>query len=277
MPHWRLILNGKSAGDQTLRAAVRAHAHGGRPQRARDLGSRRRRALRGRGDRRRRRYVVAAGGDGTLSGVAGTLAHAPTMRSRLPSLALVPMGTANDFAVAAGIPEDPGEALALAQRPPRSRSTCCTSTGRRRNPLVRQPRQWRIRHPGHRRDRRGPEEDARRLGLPDHRASPSSAGSTRSTRASSAPDSSGQGDFIALGIGNGRQAGGGQVLCPDALIDDGLLELTIVPQLSPARSAATRRAARWIGSVRKAVGRPALPLSAGWRARARLPHLLRGL
>ncbi len=40
-----------------------------------------------------------------------------------------------------------------------------------------------------------------------------------------------EGDFIALGVGNGRQAGAGQVLCPDALIDDGRLDLTIVPQL----------------------------------------------
>jgi lipid kinase YegS len=39
------------------------------------------------------------------------------------------------------------------------------------------------------------------------------------------------GDFIALGIGNGRQAGGGQALCPDALVDDGLLDVTIVPTL----------------------------------------------
>ena len=31
------------------------------------------------------------------------------------------------------------------------------------------------------------------------------------------PDFSWEGDFIALGIGNGRQAGGGQALCPDAL------------------------------------------------------------
>ena len=40
-----------------------------------------------------------------------------------------------------------------------------------------------------------------------------------------------EGDFIALAIGNGRQAGGGQALCPRALIDDGLLDLTIVPPL----------------------------------------------
>src|SRR5690606_19830721 len=45
------------------------------------------------------------------------------------------------------------------------------------------------------------------------------------------PDFAWSGDFIALGIGNGRQAGGGQALCPDALADDGLLDLTIVPTL----------------------------------------------
>ena len=39
------------------------------------------------------------------------------------------------------------------------------------------------------------------------------------------------GAFIALGIGNGRQAGGGQALCPDALVDDGRLDVTIVPPL----------------------------------------------
>ena len=46
------------------------------------------------------------------------------------------------------------------------------------------------------------------------------------------PDFAWEGDLIALGIGNGRQAGGGQALCPDALVDDGQLDLTIVPDLS---------------------------------------------
>jgi diacylglycerol kinase family enzyme len=40
-----------------------------------------------------------------------------------------------------------------------------------------------------------------------------------------------QGHFLALAIGNGRQAGGGIPLCPDALIDDGLLDLTILPAM----------------------------------------------
>ena len=43
-----------------------------------------------------------------------------------------------------------------------------------------------------------------------------------------------QGHFLALAIGNGRQAGGGIPLCPDALIDDGLLDLTILPAMDHA-------------------------------------------
>ena len=43
-----------------------------------------------------------------------------------------------------------------------------------------------------------------------------------------------EGRFLALAIGNGRQAGGGVPLCPDALIDDGLLDLMILPELKHA-------------------------------------------
>lgn len=37
-----------------------------------------------------------------------------------------------------------------------------------------------------------------------------------------------EGRFLALAVGNGRQAGGGLPLCPDAFIDDGNLDLMIV-------------------------------------------------
>src|SRR5277367_6030742 len=40
-----------------------------------------------------------------------------------------------------------------------------------------------------------------------------------------------EGAFTALAIGNGRQAGGGIQLCPDATINDGLLDLMIMPHL----------------------------------------------
>jgi lipid kinase YegS len=43
-----------------------------------------------------------------------------------------------------------------------------------------------------------------------------------------------EGHFLALAIGNGRQAGGGIKLCPNALIDDGLLDLTVLPELDHA-------------------------------------------
>jgi diacylglycerol kinase family enzyme len=49
-----------------------------------------------------------------------------------------------------------------------------------------------------------------------------------------AKDFSWEGAFLALAIGNGRQAGGGIPLCPDALVDDGLLDLTILPKLDHA-------------------------------------------
>src|SRR3546814_5426864 len=55
--------------------------------------------------------------------------------------------------------------------------------------------------------------------------------------------------FRSLAIGNGRQAGGGIPLCPDALIDDGLLDLLIVPKidLTAGREPMTVRArSPWI-------------------------------
>jgi len=42
-------------------------------------------------------------------------------------------------------------------------------------------------------------------------------------------DFSWEGRFLALAIGNGRRAGGGIRLCPKAKLDDGLLDLTVLP------------------------------------------------
>lgn len=54
-------------------------------------------------------HIVAGGGDGTLRDVAEAMGLAATQAS----LALLPLGTANDFAKAAGIPLEPASALAL--------------------------------------------------------------------------------------------------------------------------------------------------------------------
>jgi len=231
-PRWRLILNGKSASDVELRAAVQR--------------------LRGRGvaldvrvtweEGDAERYVaeaiadgvdtvIAAGGDGTLSEVAATLAHRAEPAQALPSLGLVPLGTANDFATAAGMPATSLEALSLiAERPARPidllRVTAdhgphwCANmaSGGFGTQITLET-----------------DEGLKRMlgGLAYTITGLSRLGRIESLQARlEGPDFQWEGAFIALGLGNGRQAGGGQALCPGALIDDGLLELTVVPELS---------------------------------------------
>ena len=54
--------------------------------------------------------IIAGGGDGTVNEVADALVKLP----RRPELAIMPLGTANDFATACNIPRDPVAALSLA-------------------------------------------------------------------------------------------------------------------------------------------------------------------
>ncbi|GAC1367182.1 MAG: lipid kinase YegS [Herpetosiphon sp.] len=46
-----------------------------------------------------------------------------------------------------------------------------------------------------------------------------------------APEFQWEGAFYVLALGNGRMAGGGMQLCPKALLDDGLIDLFIVPEM----------------------------------------------
>lgn len=235
-PRWRLILNGKSAGDQPLREAVAA-------MRARGIALSVRVTWEG-GDAER--YVaeaiadgvdtvIAAGGDGTLSEVATTLAHRDEDADALPSLALVPMGTANDFASAAGIPLEPDAALELAR-----------TAAARPIDLLRVDSGDRVHWCanlasggfGTQVTVETDEGLKKMLGGLAYlitgisklgRIEPIQARISATMRDGEAFEW--QGGFIALGIGNGRQAGGGQALCPDAMIDDDLLDLTIVPEL----------------------------------------------
>ena len=113
-PHWRLILNGKSAGDEALREAVGTMRERGIALEVRVTWEA--------GDAKR--YVseaiadgvdtlIAAGGDGTLSEVATALADRDEPADGLPALGLVPLGTANDFANAAQVPLEPLPALEM--------------------------------------------------------------------------------------------------------------------------------------------------------------------
>lgn len=230
-PHWRLILNGKSAGDEDVRSAVAAlRARGVRIDvrvtwEAGDAERYAAEALTEPVD-----TIIAAGGDGTLNAVVSILAAQSASADVLPSLALLPLGTANDFATAAEVPALPEEALALALDRPAvpidvlrietddGVHWCANlgSGGFGTQVTVET-------HAGLKKVLGGLAyfiTGLSRLG----RIEPLEARIT-------GPDFAWQGGFIALGIGNGRQAGGGQALCPDACIDDGLIDVTIVPEL----------------------------------------------
>lgn len=228
---WRLVLNGKSAGDDPLREAVAAMRERGIALSVRVTWE----------DGDAERYVaeaiadgvdtvIAAGGDGTLSEVATTLAHRDEPADALPTLGLVPMGTANDFAAAALIPDVALEAFELiATRPARPIDLLklvandeihwaanLASGGFGTQVTVETP------------------EGMKKLlgGLAYLITGVSRLGRIEPLQARvHGPDFAWEGGFIALGIGNGSQAGGGQALCPDARVDDGLLDVTVVPQL----------------------------------------------
>lgn len=231
-PHWRLILNGKSAGDDDLRGAVQTLRESGIALEVRVTWE----------DGDAERYVaeaiadgvdtvIAAGGDGTLSEVAATLAHRDANAEALPSLGLVPLGTANDFATAAGIPDGPLAALQLVREVVAAPLDllridaddgihwCANlaSGGFGTEVTVET------------------DEGLKKMlgGLAYLITGIARLGRIDPLQARlRGPDFAWEGDLIALGIGNGRQAGGGQALCPDALVDDGQLDLTIVPDLS---------------------------------------------
>ena len=165
------------------------------------------------------RRIIAGGGDGTLRDIAEAMAA----QSSEASLVLMPLGTANDFARAAGVPLDPAEALDLLDIAPSAidlgevggQVFLNMATGGFGSLVT-----------------ANTSEDLKKvLGG----AAYLFTGLSRFTELHAAygelqgPDFHWSGDLLALGIGNGRQAGGGRVLCPQALVDDGLLDISILP------------------------------------------------
>lgn len=113
-PRLWLVVNGKVAHDDALRVGVTSLRERGLDVAVRvtwESGDGRR--LAGDGVEAGADVIVACGGDGTVGEVAAGILDRSDASS--PSLAIVPMGTANDFAAAAGIPTDDVEtALGLA-------------------------------------------------------------------------------------------------------------------------------------------------------------------
>ncbi|NWK55783.1 lipid kinase YegS [Verrucomicrobiaceae bacterium N1E253] len=109
----RLIINGKKAGLDPVRDAV---------FQAREFAEMEVRPTWEGGDVQRLvaeaaaegcQRIIAGGGDGTVNEAVDAILQLPA--DQQPELALLPLGTANDFATACTIPADYGQALRLAQ------------------------------------------------------------------------------------------------------------------------------------------------------------------
>jgi len=169
--------------------------------------------------------IIAGGGDGSLNEVvSGVVDGSGPIKC---SLALLPLGTANDFAHGCGIPvDDPTAALRLAAETEPRPIDLCHINGRvfanmatggfgTRVTVETDPnlKKW--------------------LGGASYLLTGvqnfSEFGAEKGRLWG--PDFEWEGNFVALAVGNGRQAGGGIQLCPDALIDNGLLDVMVFPEV----------------------------------------------
>ncbi|WP_397452686.1 lipid kinase YegS [Pseudomonas sp. NA-150] len=219
-----LILHGKQALNEDVRAAVAAKREEGWQLDVRvtwEAGDARRLVLDALAAGQR--IIVAGGGDGTLREIAETLVLAESRYAHEASLLPLPLGTANDFARAAGVPLTAKAALDLLEVPARpvdigevdGQFFLNMATGGFGSQVTANTS----------------EELKRVLGG----AAYLFTGLSRFSELNAAycelngPDFHWRGDLLALGIGNGRQAGGGHLLCPAALANDGLLEISVLP------------------------------------------------
>ncbi|QHB34649.1 lipid kinase YegS [Yersinia canariae] len=231
MPHTLLILNGKEAGNQDVRNAVKNLREEGATLHVRVTWEQ--------GDAKRYveeaavlavETVIAGGGDGTINEVASALITLP--EENRPSLGILPLGTANDFATSCSIPLQIENALQLAVK---GRKVAIDIAQVNDNHYFINMATGGF---GTRITTETPDKLKAVLGG----ASYFIHGLMRmdTIKADSCeirgPDFEWSGDALVIGIGNGRQAGGGQPLCPDALINDGQLQLRllIAEELLPA-------------------------------------------
>ncbi len=226
----RVILHGKAAGDARVRTAVHALRREGHlaevrvtwePRDATRLTAEAAaEAANGKID-----CIVAGGGDGTINEVfaAAYAAGLPTHCS----LGVLPLGTANDFARSAGVSvTNIAAALRIAANAPPRLIDLGLLDGTPFVNLVSGGFGSRVTVETN-------PELKRRLGGLAYAITGVSrfAGLSANRGTFRAEGFSWEGPFLALAIGNGRQAGGGVPLCPHARIDDGLLDLTILPDL----------------------------------------------
>jgi lipid kinase YegS len=222
----RIVLNGKSAELPSVREAVlycRDQGHDVEVRVTWEGGQAEEFALEA--ARAGREIVVAAGGDGTASAVVAGVLKAGEQADT--AIGIIPLGTANDFANGCHIPLDPRQALQLIA----SADARAIDVG-----LVN--------------DR--PFINVASAGIGAEVTAETPAGMKRVLGGAAyslmgilkaftmtphegrivTPDGEYIGKMALMAIGNGRLAGGGFQVAPRALLDDGLLDLVVVPDVS---------------------------------------------
>ena len=212
----RIILNGKKAGLESVRSAInRVRDHGPVEVRvtweAGDVARMTREAIADGCTR-----LVIGGGDGSVKEIAEALLRLKA--ADRPELAILPLGTANDFAAGCSIPLDPFEALTLAR------------TGLvYRVDGVRANDEYFVNIAsggfGAQVTSTTPVALKNFIGGGAYTLSAvvQAVGFVPYKGKLRLPDESATGNVIVGAVCNGRQAGGGQILAPEAFIDDGLL------------------------------------------------------
>jgi len=222
----RIILNGKKASMEEIREAVsilRAESHTIEVRVTWEYGD----AIRfvKEASREGIERIVSAGGDGTLNEVVNGLAQLP--KEQRPQLAILPLGTANDFATACEIPHYPLEALRLALEGEavsidivraNERYFINVATGGIGAQITAET----------------PPELKNFLGGGAYTLSAVMKALSFEHSHGKMISENGEleGAFIASALCNGRQAGGGQVLSPNAYINDGLLDTVVILEFS---------------------------------------------
>lgn len=218
----RIILNGKKAGNELIRSAITTLREEGQQLEVRvtyeygDVCRLVDEAIRDDVER-----LVVGGGDGSVNEVVDALAKFP--REKRPELAILPLGTANDFATACQIPIDSIGALRLAVSGRSASIDIAKANDRHFINLATAGFGAQV-------TAETPVELKNFLG----------GGAYTLTGVLKAvnfipykvrlttPDFESELSGIVGAICNGRQAGGGQVLAPKAFINDGLFDVIII-------------------------------------------------
>ncbi|CAM2006254.1 lipid kinase YegS [Acanthopleuribacter pedis] len=241
-PHLWLILNQKAAASEELRIAVETLRGKGTEIKVRvvwegaDIVRYTEDAVNAKAER-----IVAAGGDGTLNAVVSTLLKVGA--AARPALAILPSGTANDFARACQIPlNDPVRALELAAeaeaRPVDvgtvndnfflNMATC----GFAAKVTAETPKTLKDFLGGAAYTVMGILDLAN---IPSYRVSLHFQKNSDTPRAMQ-PSSKRieKEDVVLIAVGNGRLAGGGHSLVPESYINDGQLDVLLIRAYEPS-------------------------------------------